>query len=251
MWGNADGRTITVHRCGRGTISWGRPLSEVLGVAPDFASADPDLHFIHRRAGDADIYFVSNQSAREKVVNCTFRIVGKRAELWQADTGHCEIPAFAIAKDGVTTQALHFDPSGSIFVIFRGDLKVIAPVLWTAGPITRDGIVVSRVENGADPVVAVEETRTLFSRSEGETDGPLPAGPVDRLNQTIFTAWSDGAYHFTTAEGRTFDATVTGIGTPQRIDGGWTVIFPPNLGAPRRDRARSPGVMDGIHDSRR
>jgi len=87
------------------------------GLPPDFAGEG--LRYIHRRAGAADIYFVSHPEHSPRDVACTFRVAGKLPELWDPETGAIrEAPAFR-AEDGRTTVPLHFDPAQSWFVVFR------------------------------------------------------------------------------------------------------------------------------------
>jgi hypothetical protein len=74
--------------------------------------------WIHRQAGDVDIYFVANQKERTEDVMTSFRVGGKEAELWHPDTGLIE-PAEYRIEDGRTTVPLHLDPDGSVFVVFR------------------------------------------------------------------------------------------------------------------------------------
>ncbi|HEX9047845.1 MAG TPA: glycosyl hydrolase, partial [Verrucomicrobiae bacterium] len=79
----------------------------------------PAMKFIHRRAGDTEIYFVSNQQKTGRTVDCTFRIGGKVPELWHADSGRTETLALYREANGATTIPIQFDPAGSVFVIFR------------------------------------------------------------------------------------------------------------------------------------
>ena len=93
IWGDCDGRTITEHAFGRGKAIWGRPLADVLdelNLKPDFeytASKDARLDFIHRRDGETDIYFVSNQRNQFDAADCRFRVRGRQPELWNPETG--------------------------------------------------------------------------------------------------------------------------------------------------------------------
>ena len=95
------------------------PLEKALGVPPDFAAKTGDFLFIHRIAQDADIYFVSNQRTNALTTDCSFRAEGKVPELWHPETGKKEKLALYSATNGVTTLPIHFDPVGSVFVIFR------------------------------------------------------------------------------------------------------------------------------------
>ena len=103
------------------------PLLERAGVPPDFsftsANTTTGLRYIHKQIGNTDIYFVANKNPEDAEAVCTFRVTGKRPELWRPDTGHTELAAIYQSKDGVTKIPLRFEPSGSLFVIFRADAK--------------------------------------------------------------------------------------------------------------------------------
>ena len=103
---------------------WGLTPSEVLAslrVPPDVEygrGLDGDLAWIHRREGDADIYFVANRADRAQDLDVRFRVSGKEAELWRADTGTGEPAGYGTA-DGRTTMRLHLEERESVFVVFR------------------------------------------------------------------------------------------------------------------------------------
>ena len=78
----------------------------------------PTLLAVHRTLADGDLYFVNNRSDRAEDVEATFRVSGKQAELWHADTGAREPASFRVA-DGRTTVPLHLEPWGAVFVVFR------------------------------------------------------------------------------------------------------------------------------------
>ena len=94
LWGECDGKTVKQRQVGQGRIVWGQPLREVLaesGVTPDFEYAGQDenafLDFIHRRDGEAEIYFVANRLDRDEAARCTFRVSGRQPELWDPISG--------------------------------------------------------------------------------------------------------------------------------------------------------------------
>lgn len=89
-----------------------------LGVMPDFAS-DRHLRYIHRHAGDTDIYFLANGTNEQLSANGTFRVLGKTPEIWDPVTGEQRTAAAYQQADGRTTVPLEFAPHGSLFVIFR------------------------------------------------------------------------------------------------------------------------------------
>jgi hypothetical protein len=93
---------------------------ESLGIKPDFGADNKQhLRYIHREINGMDSYFVACSSQNEEDVKCTFRVSGKAPEFWYPDTGEMEpVPVYE-EKDGLTTIPIRFEPSGSVFVVFR------------------------------------------------------------------------------------------------------------------------------------
>jgi hypothetical protein len=139
LWG-AAAETGGGHAFGKGKVYTGRRIEDVLaaeGVEPDFAWGDPenagaeipyslpagdydqDLVFIHRHDGDREIYFAATQKHHSFNVNVSFRGTGKIPSLWHPETGETEPVSFTSAQ-GKTVVPLHFDPQGSVFVVFEG-----------------------------------------------------------------------------------------------------------------------------------
>jgi len=87
----------------------------------------PDIDFIHRTADGAEIYFLANRNSRAEAVEATFRVSGRRPELWDPVSGQRrDLPVFE-SKDSCITVPLEFEPDGSMFVVFRketGNLKL-------------------------------------------------------------------------------------------------------------------------------
>jgi hypothetical protein len=137
LWGDCDGKKVTSHAFGNGRVYWGATLETVfaaLDTKPDFefaSSGKTKLSYIHRTDGDAEIYFVSNQRDGFDSADCTFRVSGKVPELWHADTGMMEPAPVWREENGRTLVPLQFDPSGSVFVIFRHTAPQDHPVSIT------------------------------------------------------------------------------------------------------------------------
>ncbi len=94
-----------------------------MGIRPDFESGEVPLHYLHRRSGDADIYFVCNQQSMPVAAECAFRVADRQPEIWDAVTGEMrDAAAFTIA-DGRCTLPLEFAARGSLFVVFRKPVK--------------------------------------------------------------------------------------------------------------------------------
>jgi len=126
LWGDAPEPAGGEHRCGQGRVIWGRTAREVLladGVSPDFeftgGDAETVLDYIHRRDGDAEIYFVANRGNRGEEASCTFRVSGKVPELFDPLTGQTRPLSVYSQAEGRTTVPLQFAPCGSWFVVFR------------------------------------------------------------------------------------------------------------------------------------
>ncbi len=89
-----------------------------IGVQPDFLASRP-MRYIHRVAADKDVYFVANPARAAVEAVCTFRVSGKTPEAWFPDTGRIEPISVFQEGDGCTRIPLRFEPSGSMFVVFR------------------------------------------------------------------------------------------------------------------------------------
>ena len=124
-----------VHSVGKGRVYAGQNADAVLKalkVDPDFdyskPQSDSQILFVHRKLADADIYFVDNRGDHEATVDASFRITGKAPELWYSETGKTEPASYNIA-DGRTTVPLHFEPWGTVFVVFRAPAKAMSRTL--------------------------------------------------------------------------------------------------------------------------
>ena len=115
---------------------WGKPVGKgkvipggningaltSLGIVRDFdydnTSKERDVLFVHRRLADGDIYLLSNKTERQQTMNASFRVSGKRPELWHADTGLTESVSYRI-ENGRTSVPLQLEANESVFVVFR------------------------------------------------------------------------------------------------------------------------------------
>jgi hypothetical protein len=136
-------------------VIWGPSVGEVLksmNIGPDIEIKQHNnvgpIEWIHRRQGDADIYFITNQQSiidhgssleiwerryDSYAVNelekdtarfdVAFRMTGKQPELWDAVWGtQCDLPEFRI-ENGRTIVPFSLPPSGSCFIVFRRALS--------------------------------------------------------------------------------------------------------------------------------
>ena len=211
LWGNAV-EAAGSHPFGKGRVVWGKPLAELLaesGLKADFDAGDMNAKctWIHRRAGDADIYFVSNQSGTAKRFNCTFRVAGKAPELWHPDSGKTESAPIFSEKDGQTTLPLQFDSAGSVFVIFRKPSANVDVVLSA----TRDGkdpyvesshgdLTITKAVYGAKPEVGASAAEVTAKLAAAIANGELHVRAdndlfgKDPARNQVKKLWVDYAY---------------------------------------------------------
>jgi hypothetical protein len=116
-------QTIVNQVWGSGRIYSGAAAAlRAMQAAPDFEYTKPqpdtNLLFVHRRLADGEIYWVDNRNDRAETLDATFRVHGKAAELWHADSGKREESCYRV--EGVrTTVPLRLGPYESVFVVFR------------------------------------------------------------------------------------------------------------------------------------
>jgi hypothetical protein len=195
LWGAGESAGAIRRDVGKGRVYWGQPLSEVLrelGAAPDFElsarSADPQVYWIHRRIGDAEVYFVANHQRRPEDLVCTFRVDGKRPEFWDPGSGSVRTVEVYDASGGRASVPVHLDAAGSVFVVFRAAAKRERVV-----EVVREGAVVvsSRPFAAATPMPHrdVKNNFTISVWVKPELDTPLPAmgrGPLTAPASYVF-----------------------------------------------------------------
>jgi hypothetical protein len=192
-------------------------LMAQLGVPPDFSSqtqaGSNTLRYIHRSIDGTDVYFVANKNPRDEEAICSFRVDGRRPELWHPDTGLMEQTAIYDVADGCVRMPIRFEPSGSVFVVFRRGEKV------------ESNRVTSILHEGS----SVANAAALQGQKLADSRFTLARSRIGRL-----TAQADraGKYEIKTADGRTHQFAVGALPSPVIIDGSWDLHFPSHWGAP-------------------
>jgi len=77
------------------------------------------IAYTHRRVGDRDMYFVSNQRNTSRRLEFSLRVAGKTPELWDAVTGEISPADGWKIVGGRTILPVRLDASGSVFIVFR------------------------------------------------------------------------------------------------------------------------------------
>lgn len=109
-------------------------LFKRINLPPDFewrASApDAEVLYVHRRVGEAEVYFLSNQQYRSEEIAATFRVAGKSPEWWDPTTGAIRpLPEYREGAGRITVP-LRLDPAGSGFVVFRSKCETARVKNW-------------------------------------------------------------------------------------------------------------------------
>lgn len=131
LFGDGSGTQVV----GKGKVFAGQTAESALKeieVTPDFTytktTGDSEVLFVHRKLANGDIYFLDNRSDHDADVQASFRITGKAPELWYSETGKIAPVSYAI-EGGRTGVPLHFEPWGTVFVMFRKPTQVKSKVL--------------------------------------------------------------------------------------------------------------------------
>ncbi len=112
---------------GKGKLYSGIPVAAALknaGILPGFSTGQPDsldLMYIHKKAGDEDIWFVFNQRDTAIYRECVFNTGRTSPEIWSPSGGSVEIPAIFREEGSRIRIPVRFGPRESRFFIFRED----------------------------------------------------------------------------------------------------------------------------------
>jgi len=203
LWGTDE--TAKERTVGKGRVFRGMKPEEVLAkldVVRDFSS-DQNVGWIHRTVDGTDIYFIASGTAQPQETTCTFRVSGKRPEFWDPETGRIAPVRYYEEKDGHIRMPIRFEPSGSVFVVFR------------PGAVAPSQRVVSVTHNGQAVV-------------------PAPAAPaaLPAIDLVRSDVWQPGTYVIQTADGKSRRFEIGALPEPLVIGGPWELRFPPHWGAP-------------------
>jgi hypothetical protein len=122
MWDGTyvDGKMV--YRHGNGYVMDGLDVQEamdLLGIAPDLdLGADVPVLWTHRSLPGMDIYFLTNQGDEVIELRPSFRIEGKKPQLWDAVTGEIRQLNEYSVEDGSIIVPLKMHPLQSWFVVF-------------------------------------------------------------------------------------------------------------------------------------
>ena len=226
LWGDCDGVSITENRCGNGKVVWGNPLAQVLRelrMRPDFAchgvALGEDIRYIRRTVEGDDVYFVASALPETRRFLCSFRVEGRRPEIWWPDTGRTETVTVYNEQEGNTLIPLTLDPCGSCFVVFRAAASAIANRVVL---VRRNGVEISGLAPKPAPEIQLQHESCFVEENRG--------GPEGYRIEVVLP----GTYELKSATGRVVKAEVPRVPRPIDIEGPWELEFPKGWRAPER-----------------
>ncbi len=130
-----------LRKSGVKVVAFEEAQKNLSAQTPDVAwdAARGKINWIHRRNEQMDWYFVASPDEMPKRFEVSFRLTGRRPELWNPETGEIRAVETYAVRNGQTIVPITFGPCGSWFVVFRtpetgtppATLKVEAPKLST------------------------------------------------------------------------------------------------------------------------
>ena len=125
LWGPGAPNGPGEHKTGLGTMAWGRPPADELGLLGTFpkdfeaTGADVDILFAHRRSEQGDIYFLANHRDTPASFTGNFRAEGGMPQAWNPETGAISALTGAARQGPLTSVPIQLEPHESLFVVFR------------------------------------------------------------------------------------------------------------------------------------
>ena len=191
------------------------------GVPPDFntsrAAGEGKILFTHRRTGTTDLYFIANRQPTAEDALCSFRVNGRRPELWRPDAGTIEKPATYDQSGGRIEVPMHFGPYESVFVIFRGQEQV------------ESDRIVAVLHNGR----SILDTTGQYLQTTPEVSA-LVKVTRDGNGRIQLTCREQGHYVLVAADGEKNAVEVGRLPPVEALGEPWSVQFDPKWGGPSR-----------------
>jgi hypothetical protein len=121
LWGTGDSSSIT-RQVGNGFVLCNidvKQAFDIIKVQEDFnPEGDYSVLWTHRTQPGMDIYFITNQGDKLISFNPSFRITGKKPQLWDAVTGKIRMLNEFTSESGRTVVPITMEPGQSWFIVF-------------------------------------------------------------------------------------------------------------------------------------
>jgi hypothetical protein len=109
---------------------------ENLGLQKDveILNNNHSIAWTHRKVGNEEVYFISNQKDSPQKIELNFRVGNKMPEIWNAVNGEEEKPVYWEISNENTNLVLDLHPNQSLFIVFK---KGGAKYLKTTQPVAK------------------------------------------------------------------------------------------------------------------
>jgi hypothetical protein len=114
-----------------GRVIWGKPLETILNdldltrdVHFTSSSGDAPITWIHRKSGNDDVYFISNQRRSTEKIVMDFRGGDRQPEFWDPVTATITKPLQFSNTNGRTTVSLTLHDYGSMFLVLKSSTTI-------------------------------------------------------------------------------------------------------------------------------
>ena len=111
-----------IWNSGKANVTCGKPVTEVMAsvIDKDFIpEGTSEFRFLHRTMPGVEIYWVNKPSTEYETVKASFRVSGKKPQLWHPESGAVEDVTYEV-KNGRTLVTLPMAPDDAVFVVFSG-----------------------------------------------------------------------------------------------------------------------------------
>lgn len=145
------------------------------GIEPDvelYPAIWRDVHYVHRRVEDLDIYWIANIAPEQRQIEVSLRAKGRRPELWHADTGTVKPATYRMENDR-TIVSLDMEPDDAVFIVLAKNTKQCAwkePVSKSREVLTLEESWKVSFQSGRGVPSSIQLPR-LSSLSESEEEG--------------------------------------------------------------------------------
>lgn len=112
-----------IWHSGKKNVSTNIPVENILtdnGINPDLTftqTPTAEIRYVHRSLPEGEIYWITNLSDKAQNVEASFRITGKRPQIWRADTGEKAYTNYNITNNRTFIQ-LDLVPHDAVFILF-------------------------------------------------------------------------------------------------------------------------------------
>ena len=216
LWSQCEKSAEKQTAIGKGRLFCGLSAREALrmtGILPDMEVVGGGdgavLDYVHRRAGEAEVYFIRNTLDRPVETAVVLQVKDKQPEIFHADTGDVEESLlFSATTDGRTTLPLSLGARESIFVILRH-------------------------HTSARNVTVLEWNGSMVYSAESPEKTGLPRGltVVGDGTTARLSTLEPGKYRLIFADGKSVEV-ATGTAESISVEGAWKLSFPQGWGAP-------------------